>query len=151
MLIDSHVNLHSPRFDDDREAVIERARAAGVGLMVTISDKLASLPEIRAISDCNPDIWHTVGVHPHEAKDEAGLHSQHLVELANHPRVVGIGETGLDFHYDLSPGTFRPMSSAPISTPRARRDCRWWCMRARPTSRWRRCWRRGSPTDRSSC
>jgi TatD DNase family protein len=53
VLIDSHVNLHSPKFDGDREQVIERARAAGVGLMVTISDKLASLPAIRAISDAN--------------------------------------------------------------------------------------------------
>jgi TatD DNase family protein len=103
MLIDSHVNLHAPQFDADREAVIERARAAGVGLMVTISDKLASLPAIRAISETNPDIWHTVGVHPHEAKDYLDLDAAQLVGLADHPRAVGIGETGLDFHYDLSP------------------------------------------------
>jgi TatD DNase family protein len=103
MLIDSHVNLHAPQFDPDREAVIARARAAGVGLMVTISDKLTSLPAIRAISEANPDIWHTVGVHPHEAKDEPHLQAQRLIELADHPRAVGIGETGLDFHYDLSP------------------------------------------------
>jgi TatD DNase family protein len=103
MLIDSHVNLHAPQFDPDREAVIERARAAGVDLMVTISDKLTSLPAIRAISDANADIWHTVGVHPHEAKDEPNLQAGRLVELADHPKTVGIGETGLDFHYDLSP------------------------------------------------
>ena len=103
MLIDSHVNLHAPQFDPDREAVIARARSAGVGLMVTISDKLASLPAIRAISEANGDIWHTVGVHPHEAKDEPDLHAQRLVELVDHPKAVGIGETGLDFHYDLSP------------------------------------------------
>jgi TatD DNase family protein len=103
VLIDSHVNLHSPKFDGDREQVIERARAAGVGLMVTISDKLASLPAIRAISDANLDIWHTVGVHPHEARDEPDLNSQRLIALADHPKVVGIGETGLDFHYDFSP------------------------------------------------
>src|SRR5580698_10375347 len=103
MLIDSHVNLHAPQFDADREAVIERARAAGVDLIVTISDKLTSLPAIRAISDANADIWHTVGVHPHEAKDEPNLQAGRLVELADHPKTVGIGETGLDFHYDLSP------------------------------------------------
>jgi TatD DNase family protein len=103
MLIDSHVNLHAPQFDADREAVIARARAAGVSLMVTIGDKLASLPAIEAISEANEDIWHTVGVHPHEAKDEPQLRSQRLIELADHPRAVGIGETGLDFHYDLSP------------------------------------------------
>jgi TatD DNase family protein len=103
MLIDSHVNLHAPQFDDDREAVIARAKAAGVGLMVTISDKLTSLPAIEAISATHPDIWHTVGVHPHEAKVEPDLRAERLIELADHPRVVGIGETGLDFHYDLSP------------------------------------------------
>ena len=65
MLIDSHVNLHSDKFDADREAVIERARAAGVRRMVTICDKLASEPAVRAISETHPDIWHTVGTHPH--------------------------------------------------------------------------------------
>ena len=103
MLIDSHVNLHAPQFDPDREAVIARARAAGVELMLTISDKLASLPAIRAISAANADIWHTVGVHPHEAKDEPDLRAERLIGLADDPRAVGIGETGLDFHYDLSP------------------------------------------------
>jgi TatD DNase family protein len=103
MLIDSHVNLHAPQFDADRGAVIARARAAGVGLMVTISDKLTSLPAIRAISEAHADVWHTVGVHPHEAKDEPSLQAAQLIELADHPRSVGIGETGLDFHYDLSP------------------------------------------------
>jgi TatD DNase family protein len=109
VLIDSHVNLHAPQFDADREAVIARARAAGVGLMVTISDKLSSLPAIRAISEANPDIWHTVGIHPHEAKDEPDLQPGRLIALADHPRAVGIGETGLDFHYDLSP---RPVQAA---------------------------------------
>jgi TatD DNase family protein len=103
MLIDSHVNLHAPQFDPDREAVIARARAAGVGLMLTISDKLSSLPAVQAISEANPDIWHTVGVHPHEAKDEPGLKAQRLISLADDLKAVGIGETGLDFHYDLSP------------------------------------------------
>jgi len=103
MLIDSHVNLHAPQFADDREAVIERARAAGVGLMVTISDKVASYGAVREISETHPDIWFTVGTHPHEAKDDPDLGAERLVELAQHPRVVGIGETGLDFHYDLSP------------------------------------------------
>jgi len=103
MLIDSHVNLHAPQFDADREATIERARAAGVELMVTIGDRLSSLPAIRAISEAHADIWHTVGIHPHEAKDEPDLPPERLVAFAEHPRVVGIGETGLDFHYDLSP------------------------------------------------
>jgi len=103
MLIDSHVNLHSDKFDADREAVIERARAAGVGRMVTICDRLSSEPAVRAISETHPDIWHTVGTHPHEAKDDPDLAPERLVALARHPRTVGIGETGLDFHYDFSP------------------------------------------------
>jgi TatD DNase family protein len=103
MLIDSHVNLHAPQFAADREAVIERARAAGVGLMVTICDKLASAAAVREIAETHPDIWATVGVHPHDAKEEPDLAPERLAALADHPRIVGIGETGLDFHYDLSP------------------------------------------------
>ena len=102
MLIDSHVNLHAPQFDDDREAVIERARAAGVRLMVNICDRVSHFDKVRAVADA-PDIWCTVGTHPHEAKDDPELSAARLVELAADPRVVGIGETGLDFHYDLSP------------------------------------------------
>jgi TatD DNase family protein len=103
MLIDSHVNLSAPQFDADLAQVIGRARAAGVDLMITIADKLASVGRLRAITDAHPDIWHTVGVHPHEAKDEPDLTAERLIQLAAHPRAVGIGETGLDFHYDLSP------------------------------------------------
>ena len=103
MLIDSHVNLHAPQFAEDREAVIERARAAGVGLMVTISDRLDRFPAVLEIAETHPDIWATVGAHPHEAKDHQSVTAETLIGLAAHPRVVGIGETGLDFHYDLSP------------------------------------------------
>jgi TatD DNase family protein len=103
MLIDSHVNLTAPQFAADREAVIERARAAGVGLMVTICDRVSHEPAVRAISEAHADIWHTVGTHPHEAKEDPDLTAERLVALAAHPRCVGIGETGLDFYYDLSP------------------------------------------------
>lgn len=103
MLIDSHVNLHAPQFDEDREAVIDRARQAGVRLMVEISDKLSTFEATHALAMTNADIWCTVGVHPHEAKDYADLTADRLVELADRPRVIGIGECGLDFHYDLSP------------------------------------------------
>lgn len=103
MLIDSHVNLHAPQFDEDRDAVIDRARAAGVGLMVEISDRLSTFEATHALAMAHPDIWCTAGVHPHEAKEDPGLSPQRLAELAARPRVVGIGECGLDFHYDLSP------------------------------------------------
>lgn len=102
MLIDSHVNLHAPQFDDDREAVIDRARSAGVRLMVNICDKVSNYEKVRALAE-RPDIWATVGTHPHEAKEDPDLAPETLIALAADPRVVGIGECGLDFHYDLSP------------------------------------------------
>jgi len=103
MLIDSHVNLHAAQFDDDRDDVIARAREAGVALMVEISDKLASFEVTHGLAMAHDDIWCTVGVHPHEAKDHADLTADRLVELAGRDKVVGVGECGLDFHYDLSP------------------------------------------------
>jgi TatD DNase family protein len=102
MLIDSHVNLHAPQFDEDREAVISRALAAGVRLMVNISDRLSNFDAVRLVAR-HPDIWCTVGTHPHEAKEDPDLSAQTLIAHAADPRVVGVGETGLDFHYDLSP------------------------------------------------
>lgn len=103
MIIDSHVNLHAPQFDDDRDEVIARAREAGVRLMVEISDKLSTFEATHALAMAHDDIWCTVGAHPHEAKDHVELTVDELVALAKRPRVIGIGECGLDFHYDLSP------------------------------------------------
>ena len=102
MLIDSHVNLHAPQFDEDREAVISRAREAGVQLMVNICDRVSNFEAVRRVAE-HPDIWCTVGTHPHEAKEDPELSAGTLIDLAADPRVVGIGECGLDFHYDLSP------------------------------------------------
>jgi len=103
MLIDSHVNLHSPQFAEDQAEVIARARAAGVGRMVTICDRVASFPAVRAVAEAHDDIWCSVGTHPHEAKDDPELAPRTLIDLAAYPKVVGVGETGLDFYYDLSP------------------------------------------------
>jgi TatD DNase family protein len=103
MLIDSHVNLHAPQFDADREAVIVRAREAGIELMVNIGDKVSGFEAVHAVAMAHPDIWCTVGTHPHEAKENPSLTANDLIDLASRPKVVGVGETGLDFHYDLSP------------------------------------------------
>jgi TatD DNase family protein len=103
MLIDSHVNLHAPQFDPDRDEVIARARAAGVKLMLNISDRVSNFDAVHAVAMANDDIWATVGTHPHEAKENPALGAGELIELANRPKVVGIGECGLDFHYDHSP------------------------------------------------
>ena len=103
MLIDSHANLHAPQFAEDQAEVIARARAAGIGLMVTICDKVSSFEAVHAIAMAHDDIWATVGTHPHEAKENPSLAVETLIGLASRPKVVGIGECGLDFHYDLSP------------------------------------------------
>jgi TatD DNase family protein len=103
MLVDSHCHLDFPDFAPEREAVIARAFAAGVGTMLTICTRLDQFAGVRAIAETDPRIWCSVGAHPHEAADHAELIAGNLAALAAHPRVVGIGETGLDFHYDLSP------------------------------------------------
>jgi TatD DNase family protein len=103
MLIDSHVNLHAPQFAEDKEAVIERAREAGVGRMITICDKLSSFEAVHAIAMAHADIWCTVGTHPHEAKENPTLAAETIADLGRRDRVVGIGECGLDYHYDWSP------------------------------------------------
>ncbi len=102
MLVDSHVNLHSDRYEDDRDGVIAAARAAGVDYMLTISDKLDSTPAIKAVADAHDFIWRSVGVHPHYAKDHADLNAQTLIDMATDEKVVAIGECGLDFHYEYS-------------------------------------------------
>ncbi|MBX7247755.1 MAG: TatD family hydrolase [Caulobacteraceae bacterium] len=103
MIIDSHVNLHHPDFDPDREAVIQRARDAGVRIMVEISDKVSTFDQTHRLAQGHPDIWCTVGTHPHYSIENPALTATDLLELADQPRVVGIGECGLDFHYDWSP------------------------------------------------
>lgn len=103
MLIDSHVNLHHQAFAQDRDAVIARARAAGVGCMITICDRIESFADVIAIAEAHEDVYASVGAHPHYAKDHLNLTAERLVELARHPKVVGIGETGLDQHYKFSP------------------------------------------------
>ena len=103
MLVDSHVNLHAPAFAQDRDAVVARARAAGVGPMLAICDRLDRAEAVRLAADPYPDIWRTVGTHPHEAVDFQQVGSQELIHACCGPRVVGVGECGLDFHYDRSP------------------------------------------------
>ena len=103
MIIDSHVNLHAPQFAEDQAEVIDRARGAGVALMVTICDKVSVFDTVHAIAIAHSDIWCSVGTHPHEAKENPSLTAQTLIDLAGRGRVVGIGETGLDYFYDYSP------------------------------------------------
>lgn len=103
MLVDSHCHLDFPDFADERDAVVTRARDAGIGTMLTIGTRLDQFAQVRAIAETYADIWCSIGAHPHEAADHAATTAADIAALAAHPRVVGIGETGLDFHYDHSP------------------------------------------------
>ncbi|MBB4659475.1 TatD family hydrolase [Parvularcula dongshanensis] len=102
MLVDSHVNLHGERYAEDLEDVLARAAEAGVGAMLAISDHLGSTDEIAGIVAGRRNLWRTVGVHPHWAKDAADLTPERLVALAEADDVVAIGECGLDRHYEYS-------------------------------------------------
>ena len=100
-LVDSHCHLDFASAEE-RPEILARARRAGVETMLTIGTKLEEFATVRAIAESDPNIWCSVGIHPHEAAAEVDRVSE-LVALAQHEKVVGIGETGLDFHYDHSP------------------------------------------------
>lgn len=102
MIIDSHVNLHGPQYGDDLDAVLARAAAAGVGGMLAICDRLDHFEAVLSVARRGPSIWASVGVHPHHAKDHRALTTDTLIDLAGDPKVIGIGETGLDQHYGYS-------------------------------------------------
>jgi TatD DNase family protein len=102
MLFDTHVNLHAEQYVSDLPDVLARARAAGITAMMAICDRLDRLPAVKAIAAANNDIWCSVGVHPHYAKDFWTLEAAVLVEEARDPKVRAIGETGLDQHYGYS-------------------------------------------------
>lgn len=103
MLVDSHCHLDFPDFAEDRNAVLARAKAAGVGLMVTISTKVSEANKIIALAEAHDELVCSVGIHPHEAGREPETDAAQLVALAAHDKVVGIGETGLDYFYEHSP------------------------------------------------
>jgi TatD DNase family protein len=103
MLIDSHCHLDFADFAADRDAIVERARIAGVGRMITISTRVDLFSDILALAEAYPEVFCTVGTHPDHALEEHGVTADSLVDLARHPKCVGIGETGLDYHYDKVP------------------------------------------------
>ena len=103
MLIDSHCHLDFPDFEEDRDAVIARARAAGVRLMVTICTRVRKFDQVRAVAEAYPEVYCSVGTHPHNAGEETDITTEMLVDLARDPKVVAIGEAGLDYHYDYGP------------------------------------------------
>jgi TatD DNase family protein len=102
MLIDSHCHLEYEGLAEDQDGVLERARAAGIGGFVNISTRQSEWARVVGTAEREPDVWATIGIHPHEADRHADLGEAALLEAAGHPRVVGIGETGLDYYYDRS-------------------------------------------------
>lgn len=103
MLIDSHCHLDFPDFDSERDAIVARAVAAGIGRMVTISTRVRRLASILAIADQYEEVYCSVGTHPHNAAEEVDVTADELIGLSEHPKVVAIGEAGLDYFYDRAP------------------------------------------------
>ena len=102
MLIDSHCHLNYPELADTA-GVVERALAAGVGLMQTISTQRSDFAAVKGLAEAHPEIYCSIGIHPHEAEPHEDISEEELLAEANHPRVIGIGETGLDYFYEHSP------------------------------------------------
>lgn len=103
MLVDSHCHLDFPEFAEERAALVARARAAGVERMVTISTRVRRFAQIREIAEQFDEVYCSVGTHPHNAGEELDVTPDELVKLAEHPKVVAIGEAGLDYFYDNAP------------------------------------------------
>ncbi len=99
LITDSHCHLDFPDFDDERQDVIARALEAGVHRMVTICTKLRLEPQVRAIAEAHDAVFYAAGTHPMSAAEEPMVSVDDLVSLAEHPKFVGIGESGLDYHY----------------------------------------------------
>jgi TatD DNase family protein len=103
MLVDSHCHLDFPELNADIGSVLKRARAAGVALAVTISTRVRRFDALKSIAEAHDNVFCSVGTHPHNAAEEPEITVEDLIGLARHPKVVAIGEAGLDYHYDHSP------------------------------------------------
>jgi TatD DNase family protein len=103
MLVDSHCHLDFPDLAADLDGVVSRARTAGIGRMVTISTRVRRLPDLLAITERYRDVFCSVGTHPHHAHEELDITTADLIAKSVHPKVVAIGEAGLDYFYDKSP------------------------------------------------
>jgi TatD DNase family protein len=102
MLVDHHCHLDFPEFAADLDGVVARARAAGLGAMVTISTRIRRFADVLAVAETYPDVYCSVGTHPHTAHEELDIPLAEIVRLSKHPKVVAIGEAGLDYHYQHS-------------------------------------------------
>jgi TatD DNase family protein len=103
MIVDSHCHLDFPELYADLDAVVARAKNAGVGCMLTICTSVASIPKVLEIAEKYPEVYAAIGIHPHRVEEHGVLPVEQIVSWTEHPKVIGIGETGLDYHYDKSP------------------------------------------------
>ena len=103
MLVDSHCHLDFPELRAELDAVLARARDAGVGLIVTISTRVARFNAVKEIAEAHDNVYCSIGTHPHNAAEEPDITVEELIDISRHPKVVAIGEAGLDYHYDHSP------------------------------------------------
>jgi hypothetical protein len=117
MLIDSHCPLDHTA-EEEIGAVVRRAVEAGAGRMVTIGVRMSQAATVKRIAAAHPEVWGTIGIHPHNAGEGPLPTPEQIAAEADHPRIIGIGESGLDYFYDKA--------------PRGSPACRWWCMRAMP-------------------
>ncbi|MFT3967081.1 MAG: TatD family hydrolase [Sphingobium sp.] len=102
MFTDSHCHLNYKGLVEEQAAVLARAREGGVSRMLNIATRASEWPDVLATAEREADVWATIGIHPHEADEHPDVDTARLVEGAAHPRIVGIGETGLDYYYDHS-------------------------------------------------
>jgi TatD DNase family protein len=103
MLVDSHCHLNFPDFKEDFSGILQRAKDANIGIMQTICTKIDELPEIIKIAEQHSNIYASVGIHPNEVSRQVKITAEEIIEYTKHPKIIGIGETGLDFYYENSP------------------------------------------------
>ena len=101
-LVDSHVNLHGEQFTEDLDEVVARAHAANIATMLNICCKISDFKDVLAVAERYDNMYASVGTHPHEAKENPDIKASDIIALSKHNKVIGIGETGLDFHYNYS-------------------------------------------------
>lgn len=112
MLVDSHCHLDFPELHSDLDAVVARAANAGIGCMLTICTRVSAIPTVLAIAERYPQVYAAIGIHPHSVGEHGVLSVDEIVSWTEHPKVVGIGETGLDYHYDKGPRDMQKASFA---------------------------------------
>ena len=133
MLVDHHCHLDFPEFAPELDQVVARAREAGVGTLVTISTRIRKFDEVKAVAERFDDVFCSVGTHPHNAHEELDIPVERIVELSTHPKVVAIGEAGLDYHYKHSTPEAQAEGFRRTSRRRGKRGCRSKFIRATPT------------------